>query len=331
MMNLRLPDTKEKERKEPKEDISRPASELNSLVPPDRPRTTYSTTPTPPLSSAKDSMTNTTALTPITTATSTLIAPPVEHITSHQLHELREFANSVYLTYFIRGGELSAPLELNIGDELITRVVKDLKVEHTKEGPRCMFQYTPELKHIFDVAETEALRLLYDNVYRQWCHKIQMDDILDNQARLKNLQSGDLLPFQPGQEEDEDEYRGGGSRSVSRSASGFDSTLVILPKGGGGVSTRKKKPTPHTPSREPLDPTLEHSSGPRDRDVSVSAQHGELSRQNYSVAPTELENSEILHVGIDLGATFKVLRKEGPVSPSLVEGSVVVVLAYPLS
>jgi hypothetical protein len=151
-------------------------------------------------------------------------------IESSQLEALRDFARSVYLTYFVRGADGSAPLELNIPDEIRSKVVTDLCIRKENNVITCQFEYKSDLISLFDAAEKECLRLLYDNVFLPFCAKVNMQDIIASQERLRNLYSGDALPF----------------NTVTESASSGEhlAASVVIPstsKGIGGVSTKRSR------------------------------------------------------------------------------------------
>jgi hypothetical protein len=230
------------------------------------------------------------------------------------LDELRDFGKSIYLTYFIRD---CAPLELNIGDRSIGRVVRDLKIRETKEkgGPICLIEHTPNTINLFDAAEHECLQLLYDNVYRPFCAKIQMADVLKNQERLKSLHSGDVLPWQSVEES---------WSTTPRCGTPLDYT-VILPEGSaGGASTRRLKlenereqyvsrsPTPDFPRSQSGALKLDSSSSGlldtiKDRTIAAD-QHERRSKTNKSLYLSNFKN---------WSSSISILTPETPVLNSI--------------
>jgi hypothetical protein len=195
-----------------------------------------------------------------------------EVIQEVDLGALREFAKNVYLTYFARGS-YSAPLELNVRDDVQAQVYQELKILETKDGPVCNFQLQAALIHVFDRAEHEILKLLYENVYRSFAKKISMPNVRAHKEKLNNLQFGNILPFQPRKAEDRS------ARSPAR-LSQFNPLNVVLPKAGGmaGVSTRIKKSFEREESVSAIETSL--NTSPHETSTIVNGTGGEVERNS---------------------------------------------------
>jgi len=202
----------------------------------------------------------------------------------------------MYLTYFIRGAVGSAPLELNLPDEVYYKVLKDLNIKIGLDGPTCHFEYSLELVTLFDVAERDILRLVYDNVFLPFRTKFHIRDVLSQEARLDVLHSGNMLPFDKGSDD--------AVRSSYLAAS------VILPRGvGGGVTTGVKR-------NDGNDSKSTETSLVKSTDSSLAkSTESDAKSSECSLVPST--SSEILHMGIDAAASLKLIFKEERVaSPS---------------
>jgi len=143
-----------------------------------------------------------------------------------------------------------------------------------------------------------------------------MTDIKENQARLKNLGSGDLLPFEA------DDLVRDESRSQSRSKSDFQTSGIIAPKGVTGVSIKgRKNNNQQQRSQNPQTPASGNSPGygpafaHRDREESLSRSGLTLDASISGLAPANsskltLPDIEVLHVGIDNSSGLKIIRQE---------------------
>jgi len=148
-----------------------------------------------------------------------------------------------------------------------------------------VLSFSPELVPLFDNAEKDILRLVYDNVFIPFRTKFNIRDVLSNEARLDVLHSGNMLPFDRNSD-DADQVR-----------SSYLAASVVLPRGAGGVTTGIKR---------------SYEGGEESSLVK--------STESSIFKPTESlikSSSEILHMGIDEGASLKLIfREDRLASPS---------------
>jgi len=195
------------------------------------------------------------------------------------LQDLREFATSIYLTYFVRGAEGAAPLELNIPAEMYNKISGDLSIQLKFGKPQSGLDYSPAILYLFDSCERECLRLLYDNVYLPFSTKVNMPEVVASQERLKSFASGNALPFHVPDSPD------------------------LLPTNAGAVSG-KRSPA----YGSPVVSVVDRSERGGDREDSVSMN---TDSQESRFKPST--STEILHVGIDAGSTLKVMFRENSI------------------